>query len=117
MEYASMKLVFLVALLVFTAGGVTKIGAEEEGNDNGVVGIGAELKKVIPCARFKACSCTGKLCVCTLRKKAQVSTQSGGGVEGENGVVGAPAAAYQVKCGQLKTCSCIFRLCFCTVRG
>ncbi|CAI0397619.1 unnamed protein product [Linum tenue] len=61
MEYASRKLVFVVALLIFAAG-ITNIGAEEgTGGNNDVVDIEVPTCK-LTC--LHPCHCQKERCVC-----------------------------------------------------
>ncbi|CAI0453236.1 unnamed protein product, partial [Linum tenue] len=121
MDHISMKSIFLVALLVFTAG-VTNIGAEEFTGDNndGAADLGASafsLKN--PCSRVKSCSCVLGICVCKLHGGSALTSSSrplsaAGGDHDDDVVVG--TGLNHVKCELVTACSCVFRTCFCLER-
>ncbi|CAL1404390.1 unnamed protein product [Linum trigynum] len=118
MDHISMKLIFLVTLLVFTAG-VTNIGAEEftgDNNDGADLGASAfSLKN--PCSRVKSCSCVLGVCVCKIHGGSALTSSSrplSAGGDHDDDVVG--TGLNHVRCELVTACSCVFRTCFCLER-
>ncbi|CAL1380907.1 unnamed protein product [Linum trigynum] len=116
MEHISMKLIFLVTLLVFTAG-VTNIGAEEfTGDNNDGVDLGAsDFSLKNPCSRVKSCSCALGICVCKLHGGLTLLSSQPLGARGNDDDV-VETGLYHVKCELVTACSCVFRTCFCLER-